>query len=143
MTNDEIINGYLMHVDLAADRRIPSEEDYLWAWEAVTQLVDTDPERAWLVLLEAIRRCAQNNEYMIGAGPLEELLVKHPRLFASRVAENLSSNPRFRSAFEIANFSTEYATVEDANYFNATLVAAGVPASLVPEWRIAEPEDAV
>jgi hypothetical protein len=142
MTNDEIIKGYVMHVDLAADRRQSSEEDYFWAWEAVTELVASDPERAWIVLLAAIRLCAQNNESMIGAGPLEELLVMHPRLFASRVAEQLSSSSRFRAAFEMVRFSTEYASVEDANYFNATLLAAGVPASLVREWRIAEPEDA-
>lgn len=46
-------------------------------------------------------------------------------------------------AFQMVNFSTEYASLEDANFFNVALLDAGVPASLVREWRVAAPEDAV
>ena len=78
MTDDEIIDGYTKHVE-------PGADEHFWAWEAITELIDTDPERAWCVLLLALPRC-QGREYIVGSGPLEELLIKAPRSLAERVA---------------------------------------------------------
>jgi hypothetical protein len=159
MTDDEIISGYVesvnrilvfpppsspaeLEVAVSAIKSAVDEDETDWAWEAVNELIDTDPERAWRVLLEALKRSAPLHEHIIGAGPLEELLVKHPRFLAERVAGELVVNSRFKTAFKVIYFSTEYTTIEDASYFNETLLSYGVPSEHIPDWRIAESDDA-
>ena len=111
------------------------KDDCFWAWEAVRDLVDEDPERAWRILMVALARCSPNHEHFIGAGPLEELLIKQPRRFAERVAEKLLANARFQAAFTMINFSTEYASREDAHYFKEILRSRDVSAEWIPVWR--------
>jgi hypothetical protein len=152
MTDDEIIDGYVKHVNripyfpppaspadleaaLAAMRGAAEDDEYFWAWKAVDELVDSDPERAWRILLVALSRCSPNHEHFIGAGPLEELLIKQPRRFAERVAKELLANTRFQAAFTVIRFSTEYASDEDARYFNETLRSRDVNAEWIPVWR--------
>ena len=138
MEDDEIVAGYVRHVDRDESSK---NDDTFWAWEAVTGLIQTDPERAWRLLLSALGRCAPEHEHFIGAGPLEELLVHHPRLFAERVAKEVHKNERFREAFEVINFSTEFTSLDDANYFTETLRNARIPNDLLPVWRIADPDE--
>ncbi len=142
MTDDEIIGAYLEHVE-NAEVSNTSDRASFSAWEVVTELIDTDPERAWMILLESLRRCSSGHETAIGAGPLEELIVKEPLRFAERVAEQLISSGRFRSAFEAVYFSTEYVSPADADHFNSVLRARGVHEEFIPDWRIASPEGAV
>jgi hypothetical protein len=160
MDDEEIVAGYVKHVNHVpmlpppsspeeleqslADMRAATDDDpYFWAWEVVTDLVETDPERAWRILLQALALCSEEHEYIIGAGPLEDLLVREPRRFAKRVAERLHSDGRFQAAFAVIIFSTEYCTAQDAEFFNGTLREAGVTAEAIPEWRIADPDWAV
>jgi len=157
MEDDEIVSGYVRHVDRvpvfppsASREELPSvltvdqsaeNDDCFWAWEAVTELIGSDPERAWRLLLSALARCAPGHEHIIGAGPLEELLGLHPRRFAARAADEVVHNSRFRDAFQVIRFSTEFTTVEDANFFTDTFRSSGVPSELLPEWRVAESDE--
>jgi|GEM_PF-3645691 len=157
MTDDEIVDGYVKHVDhvpsfppptsaddvaaaVTAIKASTQTDDYFWAWAAVHDLIETDPDRAWRVILAALKQCAPKLEYIIGAGPIEDLLVKYPREFATRVVSELRENERFRAAFGVVRFSTEFTHIDDANYFTETLASA-VGSEFAPHWRIAEPED--
>jgi len=88
MTDEELVNGYVSHVDripafppeksreeveaaIAAIDAASLEDEFFWAWEEVTDLIGSDPERAWRILLAALARCTPHHEYIIGAGPLE------------------------------------------------------------------------
>jgi len=160
MTDEEIINGYLMYVERDRVPRVSlrtdaqpdlvsrvgatsAEDEFFWAWEAVDDLIGKDPERAWRILLESLRRCSPISEPAIGAGPLEELIVREALRFADRVADELLTNSRFRSAYNSVYFSTEYLTPAEAELFNARLRARGVDPEFIPDWRIADPEGAV
>jgi hypothetical protein len=151
LTDDELIAGYVAHVDckrllpkpesprqlaayVATTKKSVEDDPHFWAWEAVHDAVDCDPERAWTVLLESLARSAPGREHIIGAGPLEELLIKWPRLLAKRTAIELARNERFESAFRVIRFSLDYATPADAEYFNSVLRQRGFNASLIPEW---------
>jgi len=142
MTNDEIINGYLEHLMHPREADSSSSGSFR-AWEAVTDLIDSDPERAWVILMESFERCPSGYEVMISAGPLEELIMKHSLRFVERLAERLLESARFRSAFESVYFSTENVSQADAERFNAVLREKGVDAKLIPDWRVTEPEGAV
>jgi hypothetical protein len=152
LTDDELIAGYIAHVDgrgvfhppespqelgayIAAIQKSVDDDQHFWAWEAVHDLIESDPERAWRVLLESLARCAPNREYIIGAGPLEELLIKWPRLLASRTAVELARNERFSTAFSMIRFSLEYTSPPEAEYFNSILRHEAISESLIPEWR--------
>ena len=158
MEDDEIVSGYVAHVNLlpvfpsptshealaaalAALDQSAKNNDYFWAWEAMTELIESDPERAWRLLLSALARCAPEHEYIIGAGPLEELLIQYPRRFADHAAVEVLQNRRFREAFQVIRFSTEFTTADDANFFNDTFRRRGVPPELFPEWRIVQPDE--
>jgi len=104
------------------------------AWEAVEELIASDPERAWNVIRRAIIECAAGDEFIIGAGPLEELLIKYPLRFASRTASEILHNEKFERAFTTIRFSMEYASAEDAAYFNSILKKRGVRAQIIPSW---------
>jgi hypothetical protein len=71
-------------------------EQHFWAFDAMSTLVGEEPETAWTVLLEMLRRT--DDEHRIGAlaaGPLEDLLGPH--LF-DRIAAEARNNPKVRQA---------------------------------------------
>jgi hypothetical protein len=129
MTDDEIVSGYVKHLDR-------EQGDHFWAWEAITDLIDRDPEHAWRLVVAALSRCKPGHEQFVGAGPLKELLIKHPRQFAERVARQLHDDARFAAAFRVIRLSLEYATSEDADYFTRTLEILGVAPELQPRWML-------
>jgi hypothetical protein len=128
VTDEELIAGYVAYVESVDD-----DSDF-WAWEAVTDLTQTDPERAWRVLLESLRRCGASQVHIIGCGPLEDLMIQWPRLLATRAADEIARNESFKTAFNMIRFSLDYASHADAEHFNSILRQQGVDESLIPQW---------
>jgi hypothetical protein len=71
-------------------------QHHFWSFDAMSTLVSEEPETAWAILLEMLRRAG--DEHRIGAlaaGPLEDLLG--PPLF-DRIAAEARTNPKLRQA---------------------------------------------
>jgi hypothetical protein len=99
MTDDELIARYLTHAAITA--RDGTDGECFDASDELDELVNDEPERAWPLMCEIIRRISPENEDIlayVAAGPLEDLLVRHPHTFIDR-AENLArSDAHFRRA---------------------------------------------
>lgn len=92
---DDLIDAYIHDV-------VTGRDEYFWAWEDVDDLVSNSPEEAWALLLEVIDRCPHRLLYIVGAGPLEDLIVQAHDILAEQIVERLTSSERFRSAFNVA-----------------------------------------
>lgn len=99
MTDTELIAGYLAHARTTT--RDGTDADNFEAWEELNALVMDAPERAWPLLCEIIRRISSEDDDIlayVAAGPLEDLLARHPQAFIERI-ENLAQNDaHFRRA---------------------------------------------
>jgi hypothetical protein len=93
----------------------------------VHELVATDTEAAWTVLLQIIAEAPEIHLYIVGAGPLECLISHAHEDLSERVISELKSNPRFLRAFR----SVYLYDVPEATWraFNEAMVEAGIPAS--------------
>lgn len=95
--HEDLVSAYLDHAEAVSLRReardVPPAEDRL------DDLVRNDPEAAWPIVKELIRR-ARADEVLayIAAGPLENLLCYHPHAFIDRVEALAASDAHFRWA---------------------------------------------
>lgn len=106
--------------------------DSFWAWEEIQDLVATDTEVAWAVLLQIIAEAPEIHLYIVGAGPLEFLISHTHERFAGRVINELKSNLRFLKAFR----SVCLYDVPEPTWraFNDAVVEAGISASELTAW---------
>ena len=59
----------------------------------------SDPEQAWTIILEGIRRASSDKILgIIGASSIENFLGHHGEQFIDRVEEEAAANPRFRTS---------------------------------------------
>ena len=94
--NEHLVIAYLQHAEAVSLRS--SKGDHA-VWEEVEDLVRTDPEAAWVVVQELVRRAARDEVLAyIAAGPLENLLCYHPHLFIDRVEALDGQDAHFRRA---------------------------------------------
>lgn len=79
-----------------APKDSPEREAHWWAPEREYDLVREEPDQAWILILEILRR---NNTAeileVLSAGPLEDLLAKHGNYVIERVESEAKSNPSF------------------------------------------------
>ena len=78
-TNDGIIDAYIKCWAGATG-------DFSWANDILDNIVHQDPERAWSIVLDIIKR--SNSDLLIGiiaAGPLEDLLCEKGEIFIDRL----------------------------------------------------------
>ena len=63
-----------------------------WAFSNLDRMIDDEPENAWSIILEILRR-NQSSEILevLSAGPVEDLLARHGEAFIERV-ENEARN---------------------------------------------------
>jgi hypothetical protein len=67
------------------------------AWEKVEELVHTDPEVGWSIVLRLVEESPDDLVLSnVAAGPLEDLLVKHGDAILDRVEEQARRDPKFR-----------------------------------------------
>jgi hypothetical protein len=60
---------------------------------------DPNPDEAWLMILEAVRRASADQVLgWIGAGPLESLLSEHGEDFIDRMEQQAANDERFHFA---------------------------------------------
>jgi len=93
-TDEELVTGYLRSIAEGG-----GDTPHFWAWEEMHELISTEPERAWRLMIQMVRQ-SQDDLALAGvaAGPLEDLLAWCGPQFVER-AENLAaSEPRFQQA---------------------------------------------
>jgi hypothetical protein len=84
-----LLEGYL------ANFREGGDGEHFWAYEAVEDLLGTDPERMWSLVLEMLKSTAEPlYRAYVAAGPLEDLLAQHGAQFIER-AEALATSERW------------------------------------------------
>jgi hypothetical protein len=95
--HEEVLTAYLDHAEAVSLRH--EERDLPPALDHVEDLIRRDPETAWTVIQELVRRatCDEVLAY-IAAGPLENLLCNHPHAFIDRVEVLAARDAHFRRA---------------------------------------------
>ena len=95
VTRDELLEGYLAHAEAVSHDR---EDENFWAFSELHDLIQTDVEAAWVIAVELIARVSDDSGLAyVAAGPLEDLLCKHPEFLIGRV-EARARDRRFRKA---------------------------------------------
>jgi hypothetical protein len=72
-------------------------DDLFWAFERMDDLCDSEPATAWNIIQEIIALNSTDNILaMVGAGPFEDLMVRHGAMFIDKVESCARVNPDFR-----------------------------------------------
>jgi hypothetical protein len=91
-----LADAYLAHVRTRKRDGTDAE-----AAEQLDSLVTDEPERAWPLICDIIRRISREDEDQlayVAAGPLEDLLVRHPHAFIDRIEALAKTDAHFRRA---------------------------------------------
>lgn len=108
------------------------------AWEEVDELIHSDPDTCWEVLLASISECHDLDLGMIGAGCLETFMWYRGVEFLDRVLAEIGSSVRFREAFGGVYLGSDFPEAEGRR-INLCLVANGVSPDSVIDWWSPEP----
>ena len=74
----------------------PEREALYWVSDKEYDLLQSEPEQIWRLILEVLRLNNSNNiQEVLSAGPLEDLLAKYGESFIGRVESEAKSNPLF------------------------------------------------
>jgi hypothetical protein len=66
------------------------------AWDQEYDLMQSEPEQVWRLILEILRRNSSNKiQEVLSAGPLEDLLAKFGETVIDKVEAEAKSNPIF------------------------------------------------
>jgi hypothetical protein len=81
-----------------AEPNSPEHGEYFWAFMRADELCTDDPDRAWRFIL-AVLANNQSSPVVghLSAGPLEDLLARHPYKIIERVESEARRNPHLAS----------------------------------------------
>ena len=97
MKDTDLVGGYLAHAETSM--RDGTDAEWFTAQEELDSRITDEPERAWPVICEIIQRVSADDILAyVAAGPLEDLLVRHPYAFIDRVETLAEQDPHFRRA---------------------------------------------
>ncbi len=94
---DRLIAAYFAYAR-AMERRI-QDDAHFWATDALWDIVAENPEEAWSILCEMLRKA--EGDYTIAyiaAGPLETFIVRYGWPYVGRIEAEARANPKFRRA---------------------------------------------
>ena len=96
-TDEDLVAGYLASIEEGGGNT-PS----FWAYEEVTELIGTDPERAWRLTVALVRQSDNDRALAaVAAGPLEDLLAWSGAQFIDRAETLALSELKFREALAV------------------------------------------
>jgi hypothetical protein len=97
MNDSDLVVAYLAHAETRT--RDGTDAEHFAAAEELDSLLSDKPERAWPIICEIIRGVSDDDILAyVAAGPLEDLLVRHPHAFIDRVEALAMRDPHFRRA---------------------------------------------
>jgi hypothetical protein len=90
--DSHLVDSYLKHF-------VTKDQSLDWAFDEFLDVMDADPERAWMLTMALIQRApdAASISY-VAAGPLEDILVKYGTQFIDRIETQSRRDPKFRQA---------------------------------------------
>jgi hypothetical protein len=89
-SDSELVKGYFASYSDGG-----GEGPNFWAWEEMTEMIRSDPERAWRLTLEMLRTSSDPlYQAYVAAGPLEDLLNHYGEKFIDRI-EALAKTERW------------------------------------------------
>jgi hypothetical protein len=154
-TNASIVEDYLRYLEhirlpanlpetredfaalLAEHDRQRESNPYRDAWEPVDDLIRSDPESAWRVLLESLSRCHESDLSMIGTGSLESFMWRRGVTFLDRVLEGIRTNSRLRDAFASVYLGSDFPEAAGRS-INSVLIDSGLPEESTIDWWTAK-----
>ncbi len=94
----ELIEAYWLHHRESVLK--PNEDDpYFWAWEAVADRLEQDPEATWVLILDLVRTAPYEGALLYMAADILEVLISdHGHRFIDRIELEARRSPRFQSA---------------------------------------------
>lgn len=79
-----------------AESGTPEHDALFWAWEQVNDLCSNDPDAAFAFILAVLAHDQSARTLAnLAAGPLEDLLARHPHEVIERVEAQAKSDPQF------------------------------------------------
>lgn len=99
MNDDELAIAYLAHA--ATRTRDGTDAEWFEAADELDSLITEEPERAWPIICDVIRRIPHDADDIlayVAAGPLEDLLNRHPHAFIDRIEVLAREDAHFRRA---------------------------------------------
>jgi hypothetical protein len=88
------IAGYILHAE-----RGPNDEEYFWAWEAVTDYLRTaSASEGWGLVLSLLHRTPDHVLGSVAAGPLEDLVLTHGTELVEQLEREALRDERFKWA---------------------------------------------
>ncbi len=80
-----------------AKPKSPEYDDNFWAFTALSDLCETNPDLCW-ELIDEIRRNDGSDVILanLAAGPLEDLLVQHGSRFIERIEKQAKNDEQYR-----------------------------------------------
>lgn len=109
------------------------------AWEALDELIGSDPETAWAVTVNLVARCHELELGSLGADPLETFIWRHHATFADRAEDLIVSDARFREAFTFVRTGGVPLAVQ--RRLNTALEATGVDPNTLVEFDEEIPDE--
>jgi hypothetical protein len=91
--HSELANRWiaLQHADSAA----LNYDEHIHAYDEVDSLLDSDPAAGWDFVMTVLTRA--EGDFILGnlaAGPVEDLLMRHPNITVERIERDVAANPR-------------------------------------------------
>ena len=100
-TDEELVTGYLRSIAEGG-----GDTPHFWAWEEVTQLIGTNSERAWLLMVQMVCQSQDDSALAaVAAGPLEDLLAWFGPQFVERAESLAASDSKFHQALTMIYIS--------------------------------------
>lgn len=107
---EQIVAGYQRFCFEGED-----DDNALAGFLALGQLVSESPEQAWQAIVLLLRDAeTQSQVAIIGAGPLEDLLVRHPSDALPRLLVAIAADESFRRAAAVVSKSAVSPAVAQA-----------------------------
>ncbi|MCG7984202.1 MAG: hypothetical protein JAY90_15805 [Candidatus Thiodiazotropha lotti] len=76
-------------------------DSHSWAVSELIELAVDDPEKTWILIKEILK--LDDSDYIVksvGAGPLEDLMVYHGKIFIERIQKEASMSDSFKNAMQ-------------------------------------------
>ena len=96
MTYERLIEGYVAHAEAVAHDQ---PDTHSWAYRGLHALAEEKADAAWLVVVEVIKRVADETTLnYVGADILEDLLCDHANVLIDRVEALAEADQHLKDA---------------------------------------------
>lgn len=97
---DQLASSWIKLTKIAHEKgyNCPEADELFWASMKLDELVNKDPDEAWKIILEILKKDSDQIILMnLSAGPLEDLLVRH----GEEVIERIETEAKHDKAFKL------------------------------------------